>query len=191
MSDVLDAYEEEIKDLFSQIGAKVTEAKAMGTGDKKTECFVNAEVLLDQVSDLLKQMSVEVRSMEGEERTQKNRIMEGYKAQLETKKAETKAAKSASQRSALLGDADGKSLEDRQRYVDVNEKLTRQNDMILNAQRMVAETEDVGADITETLGQNREKIESTRAKVRELHGDLDAADKTTQSMVDRSKCVIS
>jgi len=63
--------------------------------------------------------------------------------------------------------------------------------MILNAQRTIAETEDVGADITEQLGENRSKIESTRDKVKELHGDLDAADRITKSMVDRSKCIIS
>jgi hypothetical protein len=37
--------------------------------------------------------------------------------------------------------------------------------MIANASRTVAETEDVGMEITQELKRNREKIESSREKV--------------------------
>ncbi len=37
--------------------------------------------------------------------------------------------------------------------------------MIANAYRTVAETEEVGLEITSELARNREKIESSRAKV--------------------------
>jgi len=37
--------------------------------------------------------------------------------------------------------------------------------MILNAQRTVAETEEVGIEITNELARNREKIDSSRARV--------------------------
>jgi len=186
--DVIDSYEEELKDLFSQIDKKMAAVKS---GGDAPEALINAEVLLDQVADLLKQMSVEVRSLEGNERQEKNAMMAGYKTRHEETKIQVKTAKTAANKRALLGDADGKSLEHRERMVDTNDKLARQNEMILNAQRIVAETEDVGADITSTLGDNRAKIESSRDKVKELHGDLDAADRITKSMVDRAKCVIS
>ncbi len=38
--------------------------------------------------------------------------------------------------------------------------------MIANATRTVAETEEVGLEITQELSRNREKIESSRARVR-------------------------
>jgi hypothetical protein len=44
-------------------------------------------------------------------------------------------------------------------------RLSRQNEMIANAYRTVAETEEVGLEITSELARNREKIESSRAKV--------------------------
>jgi len=87
MSEVVEAYEEELTDLFRQIGEKQTQAASLaGKGDKEMECYVNIEVLLDQVQDLLKQMSVEVRSLEGEERTEKNAVMAKYKAQMDEMK---------------------------------------------------------------------------------------------------------
>ena len=42
--------------------------------------------------------------------------------------------------------------------------------MILNATRTVAETEDVATEITDELGRNRSKIESSQSKVNEFTG---------------------
>jgi hypothetical protein len=44
-------------------------------------------------------------------------------------------------------------------------RIRRQNEIIANAQRTVAETEEVGTEIMAELSSNREKIESARAKV--------------------------
>lgn len=46
-----------------------------------------------------------------------------------------------------------------------NNRIGRQNDLISNAHRTVSETEEVGMEITAELARNREKIESSRAKV--------------------------
>lgn len=48
------------------------------------------------------------------------------------------------------------------------QRLNRQNEMILSAHRTVAETEEVGNEITAELARNREKIQSARSKVRDL-----------------------
>lgn len=47
----------------------------------------------------------------------------------------------------------------------VSDRISRQNEMIQNATRTVAETEEVGEEITAELARNREKINSSRAKV--------------------------
>ena len=52
-------------------------------------------------------------------------------------------------------------------------RLERQNDVIGKAMRTVAETEEVGAEITSELARNREKIESAHSKVREFTGLTD------------------
>ena len=44
-------------------------------------------------------------------------------------------------------------------------RITQQNQIIENATRTVAETEEVAIEITQELGRNREKIESAHNKV--------------------------
>lgn len=44
-------------------------------------------------------------------------------------------------------------------------RLARQNEMILNATKTIAETEEVGLEITSELARNREKITSAHSKV--------------------------
>lgn len=51
-------------------------------------------------------------------------------------------------------------------------RIGRQNEMISNAHRSVLESEEVGMEITSELARNREKIESSRAKVHVTTVDL-------------------
>ena len=89
------------------------------------------------------------------------------------------------------GGVGGKSGQDRNRMEAANDKLSRQNDVLLAAQRTVAETEEVGADIVNELAQNRSKIESAREKTKEVHADMDDAQSRIDRMQKREKCVIS
>ncbi len=94
-------------------------------------------------------------------------------------KAEYEKAKESINRSNLIGD---KSIEQRQRLLDTNEKLNRQNEMIMNAQRTVAETEEVGLEITTELARNREKIQSAHGKVKDFSSITDSARRLVSSM---------
>ena len=49
--------------------------------------------------------------------------------------------------------------------LNLRNRIHRQNEMIANAHRTVAETEEVGMEITSELARNREKIEGARSKV--------------------------
>ncbi len=149
----------------------------------------DCEALLGQADDLLKQMNVEIRSLDSSERGEQKLIYDDYKSRIEAKRTEVKNVKQSSDRKALFGDTNGNQTH-KERFMTANERLERQNETILNARRTVAETEEVGAEINENLAMNREKIESSHMKVKELQADLDSADRITKSMVDRSKCSI-
>lgn len=127
----------------------------------------HVDALLLQAGDLLKQMEVEVRSHDAATRKVLTEKVNQYKRVLSSLRTDFGKAKEESERSNLFSGT--KSGEDRQRLLNTNEKLSRQNETILNAQRTVAETEDVAMDITNELARNREKIESSRDKVRRCH----------------------
>ena len=129
----------------------------------------HVDALLLQAGDLLKQMEVEVRSHDSATRKVLSEKVNQYKRVLNSLRTDFTKAKEESDRNNLF--AGTKSGADRQRMMDTNQKLGRQNETILAAQRSVAETEEVALDITNELSRNREKIESSRDKVRKnYHG---------------------
>ena len=58
-------------------------------------------------------------------------------------------------------------FDQRERMSYVTDRLEDMDDRLGDAQRSLAETEDVALGIMENLGENRMKIESSRAKARE------------------------
>ena len=132
-----------------------------------------------QANDLIKQMNVEVRSSDPSTRRNLTEKINQYQKTMVAHKSDFEQAKDANQRSQLIGD---KSSAHRQRLLDTNDKLARQNEVILAASRTVAETEEVGIEITNELIRNREKIQSAHAKTRDFIGITDSARRLITSM---------
>ena len=91
------------------------------------------------------------------------------------------------QRSQLIND---KSISDRERMMSVQDKLNRQNNSIMNATKVLEETEEVGVSITKELEVNRTKIEEAGNKTNQINADLDSAKKMLKSMQSRENCSI-
>jgi len=164
---IFDAYDSEFTSLSQDISRNISDFKAnMANSEKCSTINRHVDALLLQAGDLLKQMEVEVRSHNSATRKVLSEKVNQYKRVLSSLRTDFGKAKEEAERNNLF--AGTKSGEDRQRLLNTNEKLSRQNDTILAAQRTVAETEDVAMDITNELGRNREKIESSREKVRTI-----------------------
>lgn len=178
---IFDAYDSEFTSLSQDISRNISDFKAnTSNSDKCASINRHVDALLLQAGDLLKQMEVEVRSHDSATRKVLTEKVNQYKRVLSSLRTDFGKAKEESERGNLF--AGTKSGEDRQRLLNTNEKLSRQNETILSAQRTVAATEDVAMDITNELARNREKIESSRDKVREFTGMTDTARRLINSM---------
>lgn len=134
------------------------------------------------LDDLLKQMSLEARSVsDAAQRQQLQDRLGRAKASVSSRKLEL-------DRSALLSSSGDPVL---QKERIVQDKIAQQNEKILAAHKSVAESEDVGADIVFELGRNREKIATTQAKASEFKGEIDHAAARLKSMENREKCTIA
>jgi phosphopantetheine--protein transferase-like protein len=155
--------------------------KLMKTIDDELNSNSNIDSIIIECNHILKQMEIEARQIAIAEKKKGclSKISE-YKSTLMRKKEQ-------GQRSQLIGD---KSIVDRERMMNVQDKLNRQNDTILNAHKCVAETEEVGVNITKELVDNRTKIESAGNKSKEVNADLDSASKMLKSMQSRENCNI-
>ena len=135
---------------------------------------------------MTQQAQVEVRSLDSQERNEMNARLTKLKTAFANAKAEYGAIKNETAKSSLVGERSGKQ---RQRLVDTNQKIQKQNETILNATRAVQETEEVGVDITTELQLNREKITGAHEKLREATGEIDAGQRITTSMIKREKAI--
>eukprot|EP00602_Paraphysomonas_sp_CaronLab_P006058 CAMPEP_0185018686 /NCGR_PEP_ID=MMETSP1103-20130426/1352_1 /TAXON_ID=36769 /ORGANISM="Paraphysomonas bandaiensis, Strain Caron Lab Isolate" /LENGTH=210 /DNA_ID=CAMNT_0027548593 /DNA_START=92 /DNA_END=724 /DNA_ORIENTATION=- len=180
---IFEAYDSEFSALSQDISKNISEFRSYSSNAEKSSNLVkHVDALLIQAGDLVKQMEVEIRSHDAATRKVLSDKIAQYKKSLASLRSDFEKARMEAQRASLVGD---KSAADRSRYVSANEKLNRQNETIMNAQRSVAETEDVALEITQELGRNREKIESAQGKVHEFAGMTDTARRLIHSMSKR------
>ena len=144
---ILEAYESDFKAVSDELKNDINSIK---NGDN--DIIRKAENTIIQLNDLIKQMNVEVRSTDTTTRKPLFDRVQQYQRDLSTYKSDLERAKEVSQRSQLIGD---KSASQRQRLLDSNDKINRQNTTILLAQRSVNETAEIGLEINNELMRNR------------------------------------
>lgn len=181
---IFEAYDTEFNSLSKDINKNISEYRNYNSNpDKASNLVRHIDALLSQSTELVKQMEVEVRSHDPATRKVLTEKVSQYKKSLNALKSDFERAKEDSQKSGLF--VGSKSAEQRQKLLDTNDKLSRQNELILNATRTVEETEGVAIEITEELARNREKIQSAHSKVHEFTGMTDTARRLIQSMSKR------
>ena len=133
--------------------------------------------------------------MEKDQRKLLGEKITGFKKGLTDQKTSFEAVKNKFEREGLFGSSGvvgEKSLQQRQQMLDTQEKFNSQNEKILNMQKLVAETEEVGSEIIGELERNREKIQSAQDKVNTVNADMDTAKTTVKRMNDReNRCIVS
>lgn len=180
---IFDSYNSEFATLNQEIQKYVGDLKEMDTSSIGVSPLVSQiENLVSQAQDVLKQMEVEARGSDAATRKVLGEKVSISKKALSNSKIDFERMKEKLERSSLIGSRSGS---DRQRFMDTQDKLERQNDMIDNARRTVAETEEVGLEITSELSRNREKIDSSREQVYDFSVVTDGARRILSSMNSR------
>lgn len=204
---LLETYEAELKTLIDGIRSSLIQVEEVEK-DNKPAILQKISTSMGEANEIIKQMNIEVRSLPGAEKKIGMDKVAEFQNTMTKLKFDFDRSKEKSNRSALIGNITvnqsftrffsypliyligDKSAQDRDRIITVNEKLARQNDAIANAHRVISETEEVGITIVGELRNNREKIESTQAKVKDFDGYTSTAAKTVKSMENRDKCCI-
>eukprot|EP00558_Chaetoceros_sp_UNC1202_P007103 CAMPEP_0197245876 /NCGR_PEP_ID=MMETSP1429-20130617/10526_1 /TAXON_ID=49237 /ORGANISM="Chaetoceros sp., Strain UNC1202" /LENGTH=227 /DNA_ID=CAMNT_0042706449 /DNA_START=77 /DNA_END=763 /DNA_ORIENTATION=+ len=188
-------YNEEFDSLTTQIRSTLTTITDTLQNDPANTTLQSkmshADNLLSQTKDLLKQMTVESRSVGDaslkEECMRVVRVAKGNQANLLD---DVKAVRSEVERHSLLsGDRDrdiesgrGANSAVKEHLLKTTNTLQSQNSTLENAKRVMAETEGVALEITEELGRNRESIESAHSRVRGVSSLTNRARRVLVSM---------
>lgn len=179
---IFEAYDSEFSSINQEIIRSISDLKDnIGDADKANSSIRLIEGLFSQSNDLIKQMELEARSNDQATRKVLNEKVNLYKKSSLSVKQDFNKTKLQVEKDELLHN-NSKTCEQRQRLMDTNDRMSRQDEMISNAHRTVNETEEVGMEITAELARNREKIESSRAKANEFAGITDSARRMIGSM---------
>lgn len=170
-SSTFDHYDDEFKSLLQQIETSLqTEPPSPYT-----------QSLLKQCDDLIKQMALEARSVPDAS------LKRDLLAQVRTCKSQYQAMQQQADKQSLLsGSGSNKSQQDRLLLQKNEDSLAQQNETLERARRTMQETESVALEITEELGNNREKLISAHGRIREVSGLTGRARRILQSMNQRA-----
>jgi hypothetical protein len=139
--------------------------------------------LLKQCDDLIQQMALEARSVS--DAAVKRTLLQ----KVRTYKSEWQTVSEQSEKQGLLEGANGAGGGDTsnsRNYLQKNEDtLHSQNDTLERARRTMQETEQVALEITEELGNNREKLMSAHGRVKEVGGMTGRARRILYAMSQR------
>lgn len=179
-----DRYDEEFLSITSQVQTSLTSLDSASNPQSEITFCKN---LLSQCEDLIKQMSVEARSVDDalvkQDLLKKVRVC---KTRLANLRDDYDSSKTKLERQSLLPSSADKNAglhsNHRERLLQTSENLSSQNETLENARRVMAETEDVALEITSELGRNREKIQSASSRVRDVSGLTNQARRIVQSM---------
>jgi predicted RND superfamily exporter protein len=138
--------------------------------------------LLQQCDDLIQQMALEARSVS--DAALKRTLLQ----KVRTYKSEWQTVSEQSEKQGLLDGAatGGGANSNSRQYLQKNEDtLHSQNDTLERARRTMQETEQVALEITEELGNNREKLMSAHGRVKEVGGMTGRARRILYAMSQR------
>ena len=165
---VFDRYDEEFKEMTDQIQKSLDEEPPSPY----------TQNLLQQCGDLLKQMSLEARSLKKPALLQRVKDYKSKHAQL---------LQQFERESLLAGRPSGEdSRSHQERMKQTENMISNQNDTLERSLRSIQETEQLAMEITDELGNNRETLMSAHGRVKEVSSLTGRARRLLNTMTARA-----
>jgi vesicle transport through interaction with t-SNAREs 1 len=169
---------ERYDDEFHSLTVQVQESLRQMDEEKGIEF---AHSLLSQCDDLLKQMAIEARGVE-DASLKRDLLLKvrTCKSQLAALRTEYEFKLSNSQKESLLKNSTKNSH--KERLLENEQRMEQQNATLERARSVMADTEEVALEITTELGRNREVMETSHARVKQVSGLTNRARRILQNM---------
>ncbi|XP_033103665.1 vesicle transport through interaction with t-SNAREs homolog 1A-like [Anneissia japonica] len=192
MSDMtaMEEFEHQFASLSADITSKINDIPKKHGNEKKI--LVNtAEKQMDEAQELLEQMDLEVRGIPAKDRQKYSTRVKSYQTELTRLEKDLRRSKIAftdleTGRDELFGLEDVQSSEDqRTRLLDNTERLERSGRKLEAGYRMTVETEQIGQDILDNLHRDREKINNSRQRLRDMDSTIGQSSRVLNTMLRR------
>lgn len=200
MSDILRNYEQQFGILCADITSKISRTVTNLGKENKTEAISAIEQLFQEAQEIIEQMELEIRDVNSshkrtpEQKDKYMNIIGGYKSELTKLEVEfnsqlknrksTSASTSGGNRARIE-----LSLNDSQDDNELNdlksknsESMGRMNKNLENGYRIVLESEEAGKNILSDLFSQREQMERSRDRLREINTNLGKSSRIVTAM---------
>ncbi|KAK5810155.1 t-SNARE [Linnemannia elongata] len=193
-SELFESYEQDYEAIKVSITQRLN-ASGSQNGEPKKQTLRAAGREIDEASEILQQMEMELLNLPQTYRTRLQARLRGYKAELERLKQTMKRAQSTSRstsdRDELLGglnggsDLDAASMDQRTRLLNGTDRLAESSRRLQDSHKVALETESIGAGILGDLRGQREQIIHTRNTLLDADSSIDKASRTLKGMARR------
>jgi hypothetical protein len=172
---------ERYDDEFHSLTAQVQESLQHMDEEKGID-FTHS--LLSQSDDLLKQMAIEARGVE--DASSKRDLLAKVrvcKSQLATLRTEYDAALTRSEKESLFSSS-GKNAttSHKERLLENEKQMEQQSETLERAKSVMADTEGVALEITSELARNREVMETSHGRIKQVSGLTNRARRLLHNM---------
>eukprot|EP00039_Didymoeca_costata_P017008 m.311011 g.311011 ORF g.311011 m.311011 type:complete len:219 (-) comp16481_c0_seq15:78-734(-) len=188
MSDLIKEYEHDYNTLYNKVLKQCSEIPDMEEEQKNNQ-VKSAEKDIEEISDLIEQMSVEVTSLPASERAKVKAKVAKYKKEsedLEKKLRRAAVALSSNKARDELFEFDASTDDAREALLSNTERLNRTSNKIEDGQRAALEAQEVGMGIMSNLSTQRETIERSRNRLQEANSPLAKSMKILNRMKTRA-----
>lgn len=160
-------------------------------GEAKAKEIKSAEKLIDECQELLEQMDMEIADLPADSRGAMKQRLAGYRANLQNaekglRKAAVQMSTSKAARDELFA-FDGSSEDAREALLSNTERLGRTSKRLEEGHKIALETTEVAVEIMGELQEQREKIQRSRARLKDVDSGLGKAGRVLTNMISRGK----
>ncbi|XP_012221856.1 vesicle transport through interaction with t-SNAREs homolog 1A [Linepithema humile] len=189
MASLIDNYEQQYAVLTADITAKIGRIRIQ-SGSEKRAFIQDVDRQIEEAQELLEQMELEVRGMNGTARDRLRGRVESHRAELKRLTQEFQTAKKPKEdvtEITMEESWDNNVTEDqRKRLLDSSERIERSGRTLQNGYRMALETEEIGSQVLKDLHEQRETIQRSRGRLRETDAELGRGSRLLSGMIFRS-----
>ncbi|KAK2142958.1 hypothetical protein LSH36_891g00006 [Paralvinella palmiformis] len=190
MASLIESYEQQYSSLTAEIVSKTGQIPNI-SGNEKQLAVSNVEKLLDETKELLEQMELEVRSLQGQSRNKYQTRLNSYMSELSKLEKDLRRSRIAFSdemhiRDELLGGDEAQCSEDqRARLLDNSERLERTGRKLENSYKTCIETEQIGSEIMQDLHHQGKVLEKSRDRLRDTNEALGKSSRVLSGMMRR------
>jgi len=196
MPNVFENYEEEYLSSSRTAAQNIEKLPDLLPGHEKDSLTTSTATAIDNAEDIVKQMELEARSLQGEERQTAVAQTKDYKASITSLREQLKLAKNSNRaeeaaRAELFQQTNPAQLAEsetqRSRLLASTAKMNKATDKLKAACQIAVDTEQVGTDILTDLDTQRHTIQGARNRLAGANTNLDRSRRMLNGMARRAR----